>query len=110
MEDSQLFIQKLAEKVNIKEVEVSIYFETFVFGFATELQTFKKANFDPFGVFEVEKRLEYIEELEDGGKVLIPPCLQVTFSSSSSISFALSIVRCKLLYHCNYNCILFISL
>ena len=81
--DSQLFIQKLAEKVNIKEVEVSIYFETFVFGFATELQTFKKANFDPFGVFEVEKRLEYIEELEDGGKVLIPPCLQVTFSSSA---------------------------
>lgn len=81
--NSQLFIDKLASKINMQEADVSIYLETFVLGFATELQTYRKASFDPFGVFEVEKRLEYIEKREDGSKILNPPSLKVVFSSSA---------------------------
>ena len=81
--NSQLFTAKLAEKTKYKEVEVSIFIETFVLGFATKLQTTKKASFDPFGVFEVNKKVEYIEQRQDGSKVLCPPRLEVQFSSSA---------------------------
>ena len=79
----ELFTAKLAEKTKHKEVEVSLFLETFVLGFASKLQTTKKASFDPFGVFEIIKRVEYVDERADGSKVLCPPRLDVEFSSSA---------------------------
>ena len=76
------FIKQLALKQNMNLAEVSIYVETFVLGFSAQLQTSGKASFDPFGIFEVKKELEYIKE-EDGCKILMPPRLQVSFCSSA---------------------------
>lgn len=76
------FIKQLALKQNINLAEVSIYVETFVLGFSAELQASGRASFDPFGVFEVTKELEYIKE-EDGCKLLIPPRLRASFCSSA---------------------------
>lgn len=77
------FIKLLATKQNMDISEVSIYIETFVFGFAVELQTSNCVHFDPYGVFEVEKVLEYIKEDDNGCKVLMPPSLKASFSSSA---------------------------
>lgn len=77
------FIELLATKQNMDISEVSMYIETFVFGFATELQQNHIVHFDPYGVFEVEKELEYIVEDSNGCKTLMPPCLKASFSSSS---------------------------
>lgn len=76
------FIKQLALKQNINLAEVSIYVETFVLGFSAELQASGRASFDPFGVFEVDKELEYIKE-EDGCKLLMPPRLRASFCSSA---------------------------
>ena len=77
------FIPLLATKQNMDIAEVSMYIETFVFGFATELQQNHTVHFDPYGTFEVEKQLEYIEEDSRGCKTLMPPCLKASFSSSA---------------------------
>lgn len=77
------FIPLLATKQNMDIAEVSMYIETFVFGFATELQLNHTVHFDPYGTFEVEKELEYIEEDDRGCKTLMPPCLKASFSSSA---------------------------
>lgn len=77
------FVVDLAAKLDKTSEEVIIYIETFVLGFGTELQMNKTANFDPFGSFKVEKRIEYVKETEEGVRMLYPPVLAAVFTSSS---------------------------
>lgn len=88
--NNSLYIDKLSEKMELKKAKVSMIIETFVLGFAADLNIKTRIGFEPFGTFEVNKHLEYIEEKEDGTKVLYPPRLEVVFSSSALAGVLLS--------------------
>lgn len=78
-----IFIDKLASKMGENSAKVSMIIETFVLGFSADLNAKGKIGFEPVGAFGVNKHLEYIEEREDGTRVLFPPRLEVVFSSSA---------------------------
>lgn len=85
-----IYIDKLADKMGEKSAKVSMIIETFVLGFSSDLNAKGKVGFEPIGAFENHKHLEYIEEKEDGTKILFPPRLEVIFSSSAIAGILLS--------------------
>lgn len=90
------YIDKLAERIEVKSQKVSMYIETFVLGLSADLHAKNRFAFEPFGTFAIKKHLEYIKENEDGTKTLYPPRLEVEFASSAIAAVLISSTAAEL--------------